>query len=41
MTHIHYNVDFHIVNVFVHWLQTRYLHKLERYLASHDLASFH
>ena len=35
MTYLHYNVDFHLVNVFVHWLQSRYLHKLERYLATH------
>jgi hypothetical protein len=35
MTYLHHNVDFHLVNVFVHWLQSRYLHKLERYLAAH------
>ena len=35
MTRIHPNVDSYLVNVLVRWLQTYYLHKFERYLATH------
>jgi hypothetical protein len=33
MTRIHSNSIMHLVNVLVGWLQTRYTHKLEHYVA--------
>ena len=36
MTYLHHNVDVHFVNLLVRWVQTYYLHKLERYLATHQ-----
>lgn len=38
MTCIHLNVDFHLVKVLRRWLQTYYVHKLERYAATHQIA---
>ncbi len=38
MTRIHRNDYFHLVNVLVRWLQSYYVHKFERYVATHELA---
>ena len=38
MTRIHLNLDSHFANVLVRWLQTYYVHKFERYVATHELA---
>lgn len=31
------NRDFHLVTVLVRWIQTYYVHKFERYVATHEL----
>lgn len=36
MTRIQPNVDFNFINVLVRWIQTYYVHKLERYAANHQ-----
>lgn len=41
MTRIHLHVELHAVKVFLRWLQARYLHKLERYQATHQPTYFH
>ena len=37
MTRIHLNLDVHLVNVLVRWIQTYYVHKFERYVATHKV----
>ena len=41
MTRIDLNAEIRPVKAFLRWLHARYLHKLERYLATHSSACFH
>lgn len=38
MKRIYLNVDFHLATVLMRWLQTYYVHKFERYTATHEIA---
>ena len=39
MKHTQTKQDFFLVTALVRWIQTYYMHKFERYVATHELAA--